>query len=313
MKKINKNLMKFVIIISFLGFFSLIVLQKLLPFAQYTTYYCQSLISSFLTPISHYIGAIPFVLLFIFSIVATIKLLIIVIKAKLLKKKLSKKSLKTHSFSVILEKLELTDKTYIIASEKRFAFCLGIRNPKIYLSTGLATLLNTQEIEAVLLHEKYHLDKRDTLIMLIASVGESLLPFFPLLSDFLYNYRIEREIKADQEAIRGIGDKKPLIAVLKKMLGTSTYAEVSLAAIADQDTLEPRILSLIKKDTHFKRFQIHHIVVSILSAFIMGTIMIIPVQAFEIHHQGKNVLMICPQGNINEKDHSEDILYSPMK
>ncbi len=296
-----------------MGIFSLVVLQKLLPFAQHTTYYCQSLISSSLAPISHYIGAIPFALLFIFSLVATIRLLIIVIKAKRFKKKLSKKSLRTHFFSAILEKLELTDKTYLIASEKRFAFCLGIRNPQIYLSTGLVTLLNTQEIEAVLLHEKYHMDKRDTLIMLIASIGESLLPFFPLLSDFLYNYRIEREIKADQEAIRGIGDKKPLIAVLKKMLGASNRADIYLAAIADQDTLEPRILSLIKKDTQFKRFQIRHIVVSILSAFIMGTIMIIPVQAFEIQHQGKNVLMICPQGNINEKDHREDILYSPIK
>src|SRR5581483_2415787 len=286
MIRINKNLITFVGLIFLLGVSTLIVLQKLIPFARHTSYYCQSLINSFSMPISHYIGAIPFILLFIFSAVATTKLFFILLKAQLLKRKLIKKSRTNPSFAALLEKLQLTDRTYFIDSEKQFAFCLGIRKPKIYISTALVSLLNIQEVEAVLRHERYHLENRDTLTMIVASIGESLLPFFPLISDFLHNYRIEREIKADKEAIQGLGDEKPLIAVLKKLLGTPSVAMVSVAAIADQDTLEPRILMLVKKDAHFRKFKIKHIFISVFSAFIMGAIVLSPVQAVEVHHEG---------------------------
>ncbi|OGE17966.1 hypothetical protein A2769_02015 [Candidatus Daviesbacteria bacterium RIFCSPHIGHO2_01_FULL_37_27] len=324
MIRINKNLIAFAGLISLLGVSTLIVLQKLIPFAKHTSYYCQSLVNSFSMPISHYVGAIPFVLLFIFSAVAAIKLFIILIKAQFLKRNLIKKSRTDPSFSALLEKLQLTNKTYLVESNKQFAFCLGIRTPKIYISTALTSLLSIQEVEVVLRHERYHLENRDSLTMIIASIGESLLPFFPLLSDFLHNYRIEREIKADQEAILGLGDEKPLIAVLKKMLRTPSVAMVSVAAIADQDTLEPRILKLIKKETHFKKFKVKHVVVSVFSAFVMGAIVLSPVQAFEVHHQGQDVMMICPHGSLcmnackqeyptENPNHSEDILYSPMK
>ena len=275
-------------------------------------------------PISHYIGAIPFILLFIFSAVATTKLFFILLKAQLLKRKLIKKSRTNPSFAALLEKLQLTDRTYFIDSEKQFAFCLGIRKPKIYISTALVSLLNIQEVEAVLRHERYHLENRDTLTMIVASIGESLLPFFPLISDFLHNYRIEREIKADKEAIQGLGDEKPLIAVLKKLLGTPSVAMVSVAAIADQDTLEPRILMLVKKDAHFRKFKIKHIFISVFSAFIMGAIVLSPVQAVEVHHEGVDVMMICPHGeaclnackqeySVDKRNHSEELLYSSMK
>lgn len=324
MIRINKNLITFVGLIFLLGVSTLIVLQKLIPFARHTSYYCQSLINSFSLPISHYIGAIPFMLLFIFSAVATTKLLFILLKAQLLKRKLIKKSRTNPSFSALLEKLQLTDRTYFINSEKQFAFCLGIRKPKIYISTALVSLLNIQEVEAVLRHERYHLENRDTLTMIVASIGESLLPFFPLISDFLHNYRIEREIKADKEAIQGLGDEKPLIAVLKKLLGTPSVAMVSVAAIADQDTLEPRILMLVKKDAHFRKFKIKHIFISVFSAFIMGAIVLSPVQAVEVHHEGVDVMMICPHGeaclnackqeySVDKRNHSEELLYSSMK
>jgi len=324
MIRINKNLITFVGLIFLLGVSTLIVLQKLIPFARHTSYYCQSLINSFSMPISHYIGAIPFILLFIFSAVATTKLFFILLKAQLLKRKLIKKSRTNPSFAALLEKLQLTDRTYFIDSEKQFAFCLGIRKPKIYISTALVSLLNIQEVEAVLRHERYHLENRDTLTMIVASIGESLLPFFPLISDFLHNYRIEREIKADKEAIQGLGDEKPLIAVLKKLLGTPSVAMVSVAAIADQDTLEPRILMLVKKDAHFRKFKIKHIFISVFSAFIMGAIVLSPVQAVEVHHEGVDVMMICPHGeaclnackqeySVDKRNHSEELLYSSMK
>lgn len=324
MKRINKNLVTFVVLISVLGISFVMVLMKLLPLAQHTSYYCQSLINSFSMSISHYILAIPFILLFMLLTITITKLLIILAKAQFLKIKLMKKSHVNTSFSTLLEKLQLTDKTYFIESNKQFAFCLGIRSPKIYISTSLVNLLSTQEVEAVLRHERYHLNNRDTLTMLVALIGESLFPFLPLISDVLHNYRIEREIKADQEAIRGLGDEKPLIAVFKKMLGVPSVAMASVVAIADRDTLEPRILKLVKKNTHFKKFKLKNLIISVFSIFVMGIVILFPVQAFEMHYQGQDIMMICSnksscinackQEYATEKvNHSQDSLYSPIK
>jgi len=244
-------------------------------------------------------------LFFAFLLIATIKLLTIYIKVQLSRKKLLRNCKSNTSFTMILENLQLTKKTYLIENEKQFAFCLGIRKPKIYISTALLSILNEREIEAVLRHERYHLHNRDTLIMLIASIGQSLLPFFPLLSDLLHNYRIEREIRADAKAIQGLGDEKPLISVLKKLLTTPAYATVTVSAIADHDTLEPRIQALIKRDSHFKKFKVKHIFISLVSVFIMIIITLTPVQAMEIHHKGEDAMMLCPN--------NEGIMYTPMQ
>lgn len=284
-------------------------------------------------PIPYYLAITPFLLFFAFLLIATIRLLTIYIKVQLSRKKLLRNCKSNTRFTMLLEKLQLTEKTYLIESEKQFAFCLGVRRSKVYISTALLNILNEGEIEAVLRHERYHLHNRDTLIMLIASIGQSLLPFFPLISDFLYNYRIEREIRADAEAIQGLGDEKPLISVLKKLLTAPAYGTVTASAIADHDTLEPRIQALIKKDLHLKKFKVKHIFISLLSIFVMSIIMLAPVQAVEVHHMGEDVMMICPNNNecLNacrqkystnkpslrsdelNKNYSENVLYTPLQ
>lgn len=323
MIRINKNLVTFASLILLLGISSLMILQKLIPFVSHTTYYCQTFINSLSLPIPYYPGAIPLLLFSIFLLVAAIKLLSVYVKVRLLRKKLIKNAKSNIVFNTLLKKLELIGKTYLVESEKQFAFCLGIRRQKIYVSTGLLTILTTQEMEAVLRHEQYHLNNRDTFTMLIASISESLLPFFPLISDLLHNYRIEREIKADTEAIRGLGSEKPLVTVLKKLLNIPSVSLVTVSAIADHDTLEPRIHAIIKRDFRFKRFRAKRIFISFFSMLIMGAVAFAPVQAVEVHHQGEDVMMVCPNDNecLNacrqeysaSKNYSEDRMYTPIQ
>lgn len=324
MIKINKNLFIFSGLIFLLGTSSLVFLQRFLPLVSHASYYCQSFINSLSLPIPYYLGVIPFLLFSLFLFIATAKLLTIYLKVQLSKKKLVRHPRSNTDFNTLLDKLQVKNKTYLIKSEKQFAFCLGIRSPKIYVSTSLVKILRTQELEAVLRHERYHLNNRDTLIMLIASVGESLLPFFPLFSDFLHNYRIEREIKADAEAIQGLGDREPLISALRKLLTVPSVTITTASAIADHDTLEPRIRALLKKDFRFRKFKARHIFISILSVFVMSFIMFSPVQAVEVQYMGEDVMMICPNGiechntckreySTPGQNHSEDLLYSTMK
>ena len=91
-----------------------------------------------------------------------------------------------------------------IQSEKPFAFCFGIRSPKIYVSSALISLFTKDEFETILCHEKHHLESRDALTLLVAHMVESLFPFFPLLSDLIMAYRTEREMLADRAATQGV-------------------------------------------------------------------------------------------------------------
>lgn len=323
MTRINKNLIIFASLILFLGGSVLISLQKLSPLLSHAIYYCQSIINSISMPIPYYFGAAIFVLAFVFLLIAIIKLFALYIKVQLFRKKLIKNLKSNEGFILLLEKLTLTNKTRLIESEKQFVFCLGIRRPKIYISTNLVNSLTIQELEAVLRHERCHLNNKDTLTMLIASIGESLLPFFPLFSDFLKNFRIEREIQADKEAMQGQGYQEPLISVLKKLLNAPSVATATVPAIADHDTLEPRIRAIVKKDLRFKQFRVKNILISVASIFAMSIIILTPVQAVEVHHMGKDVVMICPHDNTclnsckktyapTNKNYSEDVMYTPM-
>ncbi len=69
------------------------------------------------------------------------------------------------------------------------------------------------------------------------------------------------------------------------------------SAIADRDTLEPRIYMLVKKDFNFRKFSMKNILISIFSVAVMSVVTLVPVQAFEIFHQEEDVMMICPHGN----------------
>lgn len=324
MIRINKNLAIFLGLIFLLGLFFLAILQKFFPFISHAAYYCQSFINSLSIPIPSSLGAIPLLLFFVLIAVTAVKLFIFYVKVQLSKNNLIRNRRSNARFTTLLETLQLEDDTYLIESEQQFAFCLGIRHPKIYISTSLISILTLQEIEAVLRHEQCHLNNRDTLTILVASIGESLLPFFPLISDFLKNYRVEREIKADAEAIQGLADEKPLVSVLKKLLATPSVATIVASAIADYDTLEPRIHALVKKDFRFKQFKVKNIFISLVSIFVMSSITLAPVQAVKVHHIGEDVVMICPNSNeclndcrqeysANKKNFSEDLMYTPMK
>ena len=325
MIRINKSIPLLIVAPFLLGGLSFLVLQKLLPFVSHTVYYCKSIINALSLSIPQHITIIPLILILLFIIGVVVKLCITYVRVQLMKSTLIKKRISLTTFSILLEKLDLVNKTHFIKSEKRFAFCLGIRSPKIYISTGLISQLSKKEIEAVLRHEQYHLENHDTLTMIIASVSHSLFPFFPLLGDLINKYRVEREIQADKFAVRKIGDSYPLISALKKLLSFPTFEAAAVASIADKDTLEPRIYALIKKEISFKKeFQLKHIAVSILSLFVIGFIIIAPVRAFEIHNEGENVMMLCPHGEEcvivcqqgymkGQKNYSGNKLFSPSK
>ena len=293
MIRINKNLALFSGLLLLSVSLLLFILQKFSPLLDHVAYYCKSFITTNMVPVPYYLSIIPAMFLVIIIAISIIKFFVLLIKVEFLKRTLKGKITVESTVSKLIHRLGLAKQTIIIKSKKKFAFCLGIKTQKIYLSTGLIAHLSLEEIEAVLRHEQYHLEKHDTFTMLIASVTYSLFPFFPILGDLIQKYRIEREIEADQFAVQKIGSTYPLIGALKKLLAFPTVETVALASIADADTLEPRIYSLLNKRYIKKQLRLKHLIVTLASLFLLGAVIVLPVQAKEIHHEAHDVVMIC--------------------
>jgi beta-lactamase regulating signal transducer with metallopeptidase domain len=291
MLRINKNLALFsgVIIVAFISL--AVFIQKLPQLTSHAVYYCQSALLSFLTPIPQQAFLLPFAIFAIFAIMALAKILVVVIKTHMLRQHLIKHSMYSRSTNEILTKLAIYRDTHIVKSSKPFAFCLGIIHSKIYISSALLKLLTKTELEIVLRHEKYHVENKDSLIMIIASFVTTLLPFLPILSDFVRNYRIEREIKADEEALKG-SDKSNLISVLKKLL-VSTPSEVAFApAIFEHDTLGPRIAAITNSGREFKRYNARNLAVSMVFLSLILFAAMGPVHAMHVHSDNSHLIML---------------------
>ncbi len=296
MIKINKNLALFSGLFLTSTAILLLSINKFSPLIGHAAYYCQSFITTHMIPIPYYISSVPIALLFLIVSISFGKFFILMCKAQLLRHTLKVDVVVENRVIKLIKRLGLESKTVVIQSNEIVAFCLGVRMPRIYVSTGLCNQLSLKEIEAVLRHEQYHMENHDTFTMILASLSHSLFPFFPLLGDLINQYRVEREIEADQFAVARVGNK-PLISALKKLLAFPTVKTVALAAIADHDTLEARIYSLMNKQYIRRQFRLRHLFITVFSSLIVAIILVTPVHAKELHHQEHDVVMLCAEGD----------------
>lgn len=294
----NKNFLKFTSITLFLTVSMFVIIYKLIPVLfLHTVYYCQQLINSFSIQIPQQINLILISFIMITIFVFVTRLFVVFAKIQKMKKNLARNQKMTESMLGLTKKVGLKNKVSFVKDSKPFAFCLGIRNPHIYISTKTVSMMTRRQLEAILLHEKYHLEHADSLTLFIGSLPQLLFPFFPLLPRLLEHYKIEREIKADRKAVRELGTKKPIIAVLKKLLETPSATPAFISSIAETDTLELRIKSLLNKETDCPKIRRLDFLISAFSlGFIVLAIAAPPVHALEMHINNQDTTMVCLGG-----------------
>ena len=228
------------------------------------------------------------------------RLLTFYFKSRSLKKKLRK--------LIISENRE--NKTIVVESKEKFAFVLGVRNPKIYVSKGLISDLSREELNAVLLHERHHLENRDTFIMLIASIINTISFLFPVLGDFIRGYKIEREIAADRFAVNKIGNSYILVSALSKILAAPPVSAYYAASIAEQDTLEERILALVSKTQKRANFKLPNLAITFLSLVFIAIVTVIPVHASRVDSESAG---LCKDMSIGKPYSEAPPPYTPAK
>ncbi len=271
------------------------ILVKFFPvLVHHTAYYCREMAKVITLNLPEYFGNITIGVLVITAIFSSFKLFVIVYKVSKFRKSLSRSISINPTFPAIAKTLNLSDKIVVLREDKPAAFCFGTRKPKIYITTGLIKIINKKELKIVLLHEKYHLEHNDNLVLLLATIAESLFPFFPVLSDIIRIYKTDRELLADQAAIQGGSDKRNLSSILKKLLQYEPLTRPAFApAIADGDTLETRIKSLFSVKVDYRRLGKRNLFLSFVFVIVLIGLIRSPVIAVEIHRDGLDSMVVC--------------------
>ena len=115
----------------------------------------------------------------------------------------SASSRETEILKRVRSQLQLTQEVVILVSGKVTAAGLwGIWRPTVLLPEGAASRLSDEELEAVMLHELLHVERRDNLAVFLQKGLTALLWFYPIA--WLIDRRLfeERERACDEEVLR---------------------------------------------------------------------------------------------------------------
>lgn len=178
-----------------------------------------------------------------------------------------------NDLDALTSRLSLEDKVDLLDCEVPLCFCAGFISPRIYLSRRTMEKLTPRELEALLLHEKHHLENHAPLKILVGKLVVSALSFIPILRDMLKRYLIETEIAADQSAINYQGHPRGIAGALEKMVQEHTTTPPQGLAIGGADALAYRIDHLMgHAPQHVHRIPLNRLVTSsLIVAFIVAT------------------------------------------
>jgi Zn-dependent protease with chaperone function len=169
----------------------------------------------------------------------------LVATAMLIRGLVSRKVAVPHSVASAASGLELDGKIDVVADDRPFSFCYWFLRPRICLSTALVGRLDMDELRAVLLHERYHLRQRDPLRLVVARYFAAGLYVVPVVDELVGFYTLQKEIAADQAAVRanGVG---ALASALDKLLPDADDVSLGLLVpVSSLSVTEARIDQLV--------------------------------------------------------------------
>lgn len=156
----------------------------------------------------------------------------------------SYQNIPSGTIQVVMKRIGIEKMVHVVEDGKPFAYCVGIRHPRIYISTGLIDISTPEEMEIILRHELYHIEHHHLVVRFVIEVFRTFFLFIPVFSDLLRHIIIRQEIEADKAAISVVGTQKPLVDILAKLIRYEQSQYAAVAAIVDSFSLEERVYSL---------------------------------------------------------------------
>lgn len=126
-----------------------------------------------------------------------------------------------------------------------YAFTFGLLRPRVVVSQGIRASLDRKEMEAVLLHEKYHLSHYDPLKVCLGRAMARSLFLIPLAGFLWRGYIQAKELAADRQAIGQMGDDLGLSCALWKLIPRTRELPVDVPLVGALGAVELRITQLV--------------------------------------------------------------------
>jgi Zn-dependent protease with chaperone function len=150
----------------------------------------------------------------------------------------------TDALGQASERAGVAGRVALVDSAERFSFAYGAFAPRVVVSRGLLEAASPSELEAVLVHERYHVRNLDPLKVLLARALPATFYYLPALRSLHARYIAGRELAADRRAIDRLG-RKPLAGALFKVVRGPAWPELNTAAaIGGPELLDVRIAQL---------------------------------------------------------------------
>jgi hypothetical protein len=118
----------------------------------------------------------------------------------------------------------------LVDHEQPAAYCVAGPHPTVILTTAALQTLDSDQVDAVLAHERAHLASHHHRLLAIARIGRQVLPFVPLMRDADTQITRLVEMHAD-DAATADRDTRPLATALA-LLATAAGPAPGLAAAA---------------------------------------------------------------------------------
>lgn len=208
-----------IFLFSILGLITLLKKYTFLTF-QHFIKTCQQIVSTFLSSGIHFIGLALIVLALLVAIVFCLKTILSLIKTQKRINELLNFKLDAipQKLQVVLDKVKFQkERVLVIEKGLSHAFVYGFKSQKIILSEKLIKKLSPKQLEAVVLHEMYHLKNKHSLLLVISEIASSTVFFFPLLRELSNKMRVILEKQADQFTASVQGSEKYLNTALLKV------------------------------------------------------------------------------------------------
>lgn len=166
----------------------------------------------------------------------------------------------------VMKKHNLKRNSVLVVSDgKLTAYTIGLLHPKIVISHSLIQKCTKQQLEAVVLHELYHLKSHHVLWLLISRLISSLFFFIPLVEYLARQLKTEFELAADSFVV---GKQKTREHLCDSLALNLQYAGGVIPHFATSP-IERRVESLVGNKLSFDRIGIRQLVISVFSLAIM--------------------------------------------
>lgn len=119
-----------------------------------------------------------------------------------------------------------------VDTNEPLAFCAGALRPRVFVSTGLIESLRPLELQAVLLHEAHHAERRDPLRRAAAHAAGEVLFFAPWIAWWARRFLDSCELAADRAAMHALG-ASPVAGALSVIGSTTAIGAAGFSGAAD--------------------------------------------------------------------------------